>query len=85
MADAAWLRRACRVALLLAAACGAPRVGDPMKTLADPGALPTSHEAAMQAMDAKGEASKAYVQQLKRIVFQPGYVQSVREAAFANG
>ena len=82
MPDAAWLRRACCVALLLAAACGAPRVGDPMKTLADPGALPTSHEAAMQAMDAKGEASKAYVQQLKRIVFQPGYVQAVREAAF---
>lgn len=82
MSGAAWPRRLCRLALLLAVACGAPRAGDPMKTLADPGALPTAHEAAMRQMDERGEPSKAYLQQLRRICFQAGYVQAVREEAF---
>lgn len=65
---------------LVAASCGPVRVADPARTLANPGALPTQHEAALTQLDAN--PPKDYDATLRRLLYQPGYVQSVREQAF---
>jgi hypothetical protein len=82
----AWAGWCVRVALVACVACGAPRPKDPLATLARAGALPTEQEAAMQALDAvkSGEQAEAYDKQLRKMIYQPGYTQGVREQAFAR-
>lgn len=69
----------CALALAVAA-CGPVRVADPVKTLSNPGALPSQHEAALLQLDQA--PPKDYDKTLRRILFAPGFVQAVREQAF---
>ena len=82
----AWAWCIVRAAVLACVACGSSVPKDPLGTLSKPGGLPTEQEAAMRALDpvTQGEQAEAYARQLKRIVFQPGYTQPVREQAFAR-
>ena len=71
--------------LVAALACGCGgggRRGDPMKVLASTEAMPSAQEEAMLALDAA--PTPDYAKQLKRIVFQPGYTQPIREMAFSR-
>jgi len=76
---AAWTGRWIIVSSLALGACGGYR-GNPMQSLSDSGAIPTAQEAAMQTLDAA--PTPEYWKQLKRITFQPGFTQSIREMAF---
>lgn len=64
----------------VATACGSAKRGDPMKVLASTESMPAAQEQAMLALDAA--PTPEYGKQLKRIVFQPGYTQPIREMAF---
>ena len=64
------------------AACGGGRGGDPMKVLASPESMPAAQEKALAELDLS--PTPEYAKQLKRIVFQPGYTQPIREMAFAR-
>jgi hypothetical protein len=82
----AWASWFARVVLLACVACAASRPRDPMATLSKVGGLPVEQEAAMQALDGVTDEAQAqaYERQLKRIVFQPGYTQGIREQAFVR-
>ncbi len=67
--------------MVIVAACGgASYRGDPMKVISDTGAMPTSQLAAMESLDVA--PTPEYIKQLKRMLFQPGFTQEVRVAAF---
>ncbi|MHC4209872.1 MAG: hypothetical protein ACYTE6_00915 [Planctomycetota bacterium] len=74
--------RAALLAGTLVAGCTSPvPVDDPQAALAQPNLSMRKHLGAMEALDAQPD-DPAYVQELSRIIYRPGYTVNVREAAF---
>jgi hypothetical protein len=78
----ALVRRCVAAALALVAmtSCTPSAGKDPLKTLSSPDVLPVNQMAAMEALDAS--PSPEYIAALKRMMWQPGFPESTRKAAF---
>jgi hypothetical protein len=70
------------ISLLFLASCGAPTIHNPSATIKEIGLSPKVHIRAMEMLDSSvGVKNKQYHDQLHRMLFVPGYTNTVREEA----